>query len=273
MIQFATIEATSVIRRMWKTCFDDTEKFIDLYFSEKYKPENTLVYIVDGEIVSSLQMLPYTITFYGGKIPFYYLSGLCTLPEYRSKGYMNQLIKAAHDEMEKRNIPLSILIPAKETLYPFYEQYGYEQVFEKDEMLIPLREIVTEHSDLEKAYAVFDNQFQQKDFCVQKTFDDFKTIVKEYKMDNYPPKTNLSGMARVIDADYLFQLYKQHNPMVDFEIVMCESDEKTDFTTNKLTTDIRTFCKLLFGCKTNEFGEPLTTLFPEHQTIMNLMLE
>jgi len=273
MIQFASKEVTPVLRRMWKTCFDDTDEFIELYFSAKYKPENTLVYIDEGEIVSSLQMLPYSITFYGEKIPFYYLSGLCTLPKYRSKGHMKQLVEAAHNEMKKRGIPLSILIPADETLYDFYKRYGYEQVFEKDDNPIALKQIITEQPRLEDAYVTFDNQYQQKDFCVQKTFDDFKTIVREYEMDGYPLKTNLSGMACIIDADYLFCLYKRNNPANNIEIVLCESETKIDFTANKLTVDVWTLCRLLFGYKTNELGEPLATYFPKHQPILNLMLE
>jgi Predicted acetyltransferase involved in intracellular survival and related acetyltransferases len=273
MIQFASKEITPVLCRMWKTCFDDTDEFIELYFSEKYKPENTLIYIDKGEIVSSLQMLPYTITFYGEKIPFYYLSGLCTLPKYRSKGYMKLLVEAAHNEMKKRGIPLSILIPADETLYDFYKRYGYEQVFEKDENPIALKQIIAEQPRLEEAYATFDNQYQQKDFCVQKTLDDFKTIVREFEMDGCPPKTNLSGMACILDADYLFRLYKLKNPTNNIEIVLCESEAKTEITVNTLTADIRMICRLLFGYKTSELSEPFTSYFPEQKPILNLMLE
>ena len=273
MICLASEHTKSDVRQLWKTCFDDTDDFIELYFSEKYKSENTLIYVEDGKIVSSLQMLPYTITFYGEKIPVYYLSGLCTLPEHRAKGYIKQLMEAARNEMKRRDIPLSILIPANESLYRFYECHGYQQVFEKDDTPIPLKQIITEHSCLEDVYTVFDRRFQQKDFCVQKTFDDFKTIVREYNLDGCPPKTNLSGMARVMDVDYLFRLYKRHNPTVDFDIAVCESDVKADFTTNKLTADIRTLCRLLFGFRTNELGEKFATYFPRQNTVMNLMLE
>ena len=273
MIRFADSKDKPAIRQMWKLCFDDSEEFMDLYFREKYKSENTLVYSCDEKIVSSLQMLPYTITFYGKKIPFYYLSGLCTLPEYRSKGFMKRLIEAAHHEMKKRKIPLAVLIPAEKELFHFYEQFGYEQVFEADEKLIPLKKILTEHPIIEDAYTVFDLNFQQKDFCVQKTMDDFKTIVDEYKIDGCPPKTNLSGMARIIDAEYLFNLYKESVSASGLKLSLLNLGELSSIKSNELKADVRILCRLLFGFKTKELDENFQLLFPERQPIMNLMLE
>lgn len=47
---------------LWRLSFNDTEEFIRLYFDRVYKEENTLVIEKDGQVVSALQMLPYTMT-------------------------------------------------------------------------------------------------------------------------------------------------------------------------------------------------------------------
>ena len=197
MITFANEHTRPAVRRMWKTCFDDSDAFIDLYFSEKYKDENTLVYIEDNQVIASLQMLPYSFTFYGECIPIYYFSGGCTLPEFRNRGFMEKLFNASFEVMRERKIPLSILIPSNENLYQYYEKFGYEKVFEKDDAEIPLKEIWEKsNGDLDVAYQAFKQFFKDKNFCIQKTKADFQVIIKDAELDGFPPKTNLSGMAR-----------------------------------------------------------------------------
>ena len=198
---------------MWEICFDDTEEFMDLYFSEKYRNENTLIYFIDNQAVASLQMLPYQFTFYGEEIPVAYISGVCTLPEFQGRGYMGKLMISAFDLMREREIPLSILIPAEKWLYDYYARFGYEKVFEADKIEIPLLEILQKsNNDLDIAYAVFDGIFRKKDFCVQKTKADFATIVRDAEMEGFPPKTNLAGMARVIDAEKLLAIFAKKHP-------------------------------------------------------------
>jgi predicted acetyltransferase len=265
---------------MWKVCFEDTDAFINLIFTQKYKPGNTLVYFENDIAVASLQMHPYTISFYGKEIPFAYLAGLCTLPEYRNKGYMAQLINEAHQILKERKIPLAILIPAEDWLFRFYEKFDYEQVFDKSEKPVyPLDRILMENPDIESAYSFFDSLYRDKDFCVQKSFDDFKTIVEEYKSDGSPEKYNLAGMARIIDNGYLLSLFAAKNPSLSIRIkterqiyrinngIAEEIRESPDIEVNR-----RLLCRLLFGYKTNKLEKP-GTLFAEHHPVMNLMLE
>ena len=213
MIRLAKQKNKQKIREMWKICFNDSEKFMDLYFSEKYRNENTLIYFEGNQAVASLQILPYQFTFCNEEIPVSYISGACTLPEYRNRGIMNKLLPAAFELMYERKIPLSILIPAKPWLYDYYARYGYEKVFSADKNEIPLLTILQNSgNDLDIAYAKFDKLFRQKDFCVQKTKADFVTIVRDAELDNFPPNGNLSGMARVIDAEKLLAIFARKYP-------------------------------------------------------------
>ena len=77
---------------MWKRCFGDPDDYMELYFRYKYRPEDTLLYIEGSEAVASLQMLTYQFTFHGVEIPVIYLSGVCTLPAYRGRGYARALL-------------------------------------------------------------------------------------------------------------------------------------------------------------------------------------
>lgn len=283
MIEFANKETTPLVRRMWKICFDDTEEYIDLYFSKKYSEENTLIYFENGEAVASLQMLPYTITFNGQTIPFAYLAGLCTLPQHRQKGYMAQLIYKAHSIIKERNISLAILIPAEDWLYGFYEKYGYAQVFDQDDVPIPLGDIINKYSDPQEAYTRFDKLFRNKDFCVQKSFKDFEAIREDYILDGCPIKTNLSAMARVIQPDVLLNLYAKENPTSDLKIKLRDQDTvyhickgrvvSVNRSSYDIEVDVPRLTRLLFGYKIKGLGELYTRYFEECSPIINLMLE
>jgi predicted acetyltransferase len=266
---------------MWKVCFEDADAFINLIFTQKYKHGNTLVYFDNDIAVASLQMHPYTISFYGEEIPFAYLAGLCTLPGYRNKGYMAQLINKAHQILKERKIPLAILIPAEDWLFRFYEKFDYEQVFDKSEKPIyPLDRILRESPDIKSAYSFFDSLYRDKDFCVQKSFGDFKTIVQEYINDGSPEKYNLAGMTRVIDEEFLLKLYTGKNPSLKIRLeiegqtyllnngIVEKTPESPDIEVNR-----RLLCRLLFGYKTNKLEKPLRNLFAGHHSVMNLMLE
>lgn len=289
MIQFANEHTAPLVRQMWKTCFEDTDEFLDIYFHYKYRNENTLIYFNGDEAVASLQMLPYSITFYKETIPFAYLAGLCTLPEHRKKGYMAKLIHEAHRIIAERNIPLSILIPAEDWLYGFYEKYGYEKVFERNSESIPLKEIINQYPDQRQAYEAFDLLFRYKDFCVQKSEIDFSAIVEEYKADDFPQKTNLSGMACIVDLYEVLKLYAKDNLSKQFRLKVNNSQmgDVSTYYINKgvvelilssegnfdIEVDTRTLCRLLFGYRIEELDSAFHAFFEEHHPIMNLMLE
>lgn len=268
---------------MWKICFEDTDEYMDIFFSKKYKEQNTLIYFEEGEAVASLQMLPYTITFYGVNIPFAYLAGLCTLPQHRQKGYMSRLVLEAHKIIAERNIPLAILIPAEDSLYNFYERYGYTQVFDKNDTPIPLNDIITRYKDLQKAYTVFNNRYKDQDFCVQKSVEDFEAIIDDYILDGRPVKTDLSGMGRIILPEALLGLYARANPMKSFTIRLSELNvvyrvsrgkiNKEESSSYDIEADNMLLTRLLFGYQIHKLKSSYSTYFEEHDPIINLMLE
>lgn len=126
----ADTEMQAEIRNLWKICFPDDEDFMNAYFKYKYKSLYTLVLRSNDCIIASLQMLPY---YYenpqGQKVEVAYMSGLCTLPEHRRKGYMERLLEESFRVMKERNITQSLLIPQEAHLIKYYEKFGYKTIF------------------------------------------------------------------------------------------------------------------------------------------------
>ncbi|GAB6011044.1 GNAT family N-acetyltransferase [Viscerimonas tarda] len=288
MIQLANNQTTPFVRQMWKTCFGDSDEFMDIYFSRKYKHENTLIYFEEGVAVSSLQLLPYEMRFYGSIVPVAYISGACTLPGYRGKGYMKSLLMASYKLMQERRIPISLLVPAKEWLYGFYAKYGYEKVFDNGNKPINLQPFLSHYpAETGIAYDLFDRKYQQRDFCVLKTRADFEVIMDDCKLSACSPKYDLAGMARIIDAKSVLNFYAQENKKAKFTLritdYLTENEgfyavengkaEKLTIQPVDLTVDIQLLARLVFGYHLQDLPPVCRKFFHEHHPVMNLMLE
>lgn len=109
-------------RDLWRTCFHDSEDFMDIYFDEKYTDDNNLTIRHDGNVVAAMQLIPYRMTFYGSVHRAGYISGLATLPDFRGKGYASNLIHEAHRRLFNQGATLSFLVPDGEDNRHFYEK-------------------------------------------------------------------------------------------------------------------------------------------------------
>lgn len=289
MIEFGSNSTRPLVRQMWQTVFEDSDEYVDIYFSQKYKNENTLIYFEEGKPAASLQMWEYKLAFYDKQIPIYYLAGLATYEEYRRRGYMTALIEKAHEVMKERGVAMSVLVPAEEWLYTFYEQYGYAQVFFAGDELIPLQRILKRNNSLERSFEMFDRIYNKRAFTILKSFEQFKAIVEEQEVSNFEEKRDLSGVARVIDVESLLKIYAKNNPSKKFTIRVTGDTQfrhnNTFYTVedgivskfpNAITdfqVSIKEICELLMGIHNEEFSIKLIHKFPSHSPSMNLMLE
>ena len=290
MIQYITPKTKPQILNMWKICFGDSQPYFDIYFREKYRDENTLAYFEGDKVVASLQLLHYNFNYCNTEIQIAYISGACTLPEARKKGYMEALLKRTFHELEKQNIPLSLLVPEEEWLLRFYDKYGYAQTFDKGRDILSLDELVKRHPDnLPAAYNEFDSFFRKQDMTVQKTYDDFRVIVEESAGYDFPEKKSLMGMARVVDARLMLDLFAKKHPEKSFSIEISDpiltqnnlflsiNDGNVSETNSKLNIHliltIEDLAQALLGYHSSEKEELLKNVFPERQPQMHFMLE
>jgi len=271
MIQFALYKDKKELKTIWKSVFNDTDFFIDLYFKHNFNPANTLIFRDKGQIVSMLFMRPYEFRFWNETILCYYLSGLATLPEFRNQHIMCQLINASVTIMKERNIPLAVLIPANEKIYDFYKKFDFVQVFEKDNEQIPIERIIDNNSSLRESFVEFDSIFREKDFCIQKDFTDFQAIIAEWEYARRPKKNNIAGMAKLIAPHALFNIYKWKTGS---EMTLnIDNNAEVSLKNNILTVCNTVLCRLLFGFHTATMPKEIAAAFPEHKPILNLMLE
>lgn len=293
MIRFADDTTRQQVYNMWKTVFGDSDEYMEIYFREKYRNENTLIYFDEEKdkekAVSSLQMLPFNFSFHGGEIPIAYFSGLCTLPEARRKGFMGALIEKSFNEMDKNGVPLAILVPQEESVMKFYRQFGFIQTFDAGAPLPDLREIISESDNLKAAYETFDSFFRRRDMTVQKSPEDFQAIVEEAALFDFPVKKSLMGMSRVIDAEKLLAVFAKKYPETQISVKISDPlirknnavfvIEKGKVTRSNPEKVVRynletdALVQLLLGYKTSTFTIDYSHIFPEKQPLIGFMME
>lgn len=174
-------------RHLWKTCFGDSEAFMDIYFSKKYTPASNIVRQADGAVVAATQLLPYVLGMYGKAMPVGYISGLATLPAYRSKGYASQILQEAHLRLADTNALLSFLIPGNESLRAYYREPrngAYETVAYRHVAKLELGEVI--HEDLEcfpvtenaeMYYKFYLSKLREETFSLQPSPSDFSAAM------------------------------------------------------------------------------------------------
>lgn len=137
-IRYAKDSDIQSIKSIWDYCFDDEEKFVDYYFNNKYKSENTVVVDEGEDIVSSLQLNQYKINLNNKIYDTSYVVGVSTFPQVRGKGYMKNIMEFSLRELYKKNQLVSILMPID---YRLYRKYGYEHCYDQLEYNIQIDDL------------------------------------------------------------------------------------------------------------------------------------
>lgn len=183
------MDKKNAILNLWRTCFRDSEAFLELFFDRIYKDENALTLEENGKIVSALQLLPYTMTYYHKEISVAYIYAACTAPEEQGKGHMTRLMDIAFETMKKRDVALAATIPATPELFSFYKKFGFSEAFEYSEArytrpAVPLNEpritvMPPEEPTLDALYRFFDQEMRSRTCCMLHTYSDFISILRD----------------------------------------------------------------------------------------------
>jgi predicted acetyltransferase len=131
-IRITTSDDLEQVKKLWAYCFENYEPFFSWYFRKYYRGENTMGVFQDGQLLSSLQLIPYDIFLRGKVLPTSYIVGVASFPEARSGGFVRKLMIEGLKELHHRGHTIALLMPFKgEFYYPYqfefcYHHYKYE---------------------------------------------------------------------------------------------------------------------------------------------------
>ena len=196
-------------RDLWKLVFNDSDKFMELYFSRVYKPKYNVTCQLNHHVVAALQTLPYALLYHGQELPAVYISGVSTHPDYRHQEIGNNLMRQAHFDLFYKNVVYAALIPAEDWLYEWYAKCGYA----------PRITCLPHSTDvLSTSFEAFD-RWQREKTCIllhkQADFDVAKEDILLAGADYQPAREPIQGMIRVINALKALRSYAAQNPSLN----------------------------------------------------------
>lgn len=196
MIRYGMEKDFEKARKIWQECFLDSEKEVKFYFDNLYDRHKYLLLEEDDEIKASLHENPYRINFNGTIFDSIYIVGVAVSPEYRGKGYMDDLIKESLIENKKREILFIFLSPINPEIY---RKYGFEYVtrlssysmriesipYNKVERAYDIRRIELNSEDeiYEDLIEVYEDKMKDLSLYIQRDEKYYRDWVREIKSD------------------------------------------------------------------------------------------
>ena len=191
MIRYAAASDLPQIRALWKQGFGDEEPYTSWYFNQVWRPERTLLYLEQGQPVSSLQLAPYEISRKGQVLPAAYIVGVVTDQSRQGRGYARALLRQALIDLEGDGRALALLytdIPG------FYRPLGFTCCYSlrrlcfaaADSADAPEAEQVSADADaLARCQAIYENMCQDLDGYVLRTETNWRTYVSDWLSDDH----------------------------------------------------------------------------------------
>ncbi|MDT2747916.1 GNAT family N-acetyltransferase [Vagococcus fluvialis] len=106
-----------------KQAYIEKNTFIDNYVDE-----------VDGEVLSQIVSYPFEVTIKGQVMKMSGIGDVASYPETRGSGGIRNIFSTIFNDLHENGIELSYLAPFSQ---PFYRKFGYETVFDSEEIRIP----------------------------------------------------------------------------------------------------------------------------------------
>lgn len=111
------------LKNLYRDAFpNDTENYINYFFSKKVKSDKTFVLEDNGEVLSALYLVDKQVLFNGKNISVPYIVAAGTKSEYRGKKLLEKVMDGALNFLNKTRCPFVALFPFK---HDYYRKYGF----------------------------------------------------------------------------------------------------------------------------------------------------
>ena len=132
-------------RPLWEAVFpEDSKKFLDYYYYIKTRENEIYVIEEENAIRSMLQLNPYMLQVEEEQFQAHYMIAVATEKAYRSRGYMETLLRKSMQDMYHRKEWFTFLMPAAEAIYT---PYDFRFIYDQKQSLIPEISEIQEYDD------------------------------------------------------------------------------------------------------------------------------
>ena len=129
MIRYAVKNDRDAVLNIWRVSFGDSESYINFYLDARFENNNCLVWEENGVPVAMLHLLNADYRAADESVPVLYIYAAATLPDFRGKGIMANLLQTAEKIGIDRGCRFTFLLPANDLLCDYYARLGYKTAF------------------------------------------------------------------------------------------------------------------------------------------------
>lgn len=119
--EFPTPDRIAELRTLWKQAFQDTDDFLDDFFSTGFSPDRCRCAIVNGQLAAALYWFDCHCD--GRKIA--YLYAVATAMAFRRQGLCHALMADTHALLAEQGCAGVMLVPGTSALASLYGSMGY----------------------------------------------------------------------------------------------------------------------------------------------------
>ena len=151
---------------LWREAFpEDSEEFLEYYYTEKTADNRILAEEEEGRIVSMLHRNPYPVWAGSRRWNSDYVVAVATARDRRGRGLMRRLLGSALMDMFQEGMEFCFLMPADRRLY---EPFGFAYVYDQPHLALTpeaerrLRRCVADDRTLPAAAAYMEEWLQNR---------------------------------------------------------------------------------------------------------------
>lgn len=121
MIRYLKQDEKIESRRLWEKVFsEDTESFLNYYFSDRVLKNKILIAYKDENMAAMLHRNPYDVVVKDQVWRIDYVAGVATDPYFRHQGFMSRLLSRCFTDMYTEGMAFAFLVPVDPAIYhPF----------------------------------------------------------------------------------------------------------------------------------------------------------
>lgn len=209
ILRTLTIADIPQLKKIWKDTFHDTDAFLDWYFDTRFFPDYSACAEDNGKIVSVCHILPARQYLRGKVLPCGLLNGVATLPEYRGKGLMKQLIRFLYPLLSGQGIYLMPNTPAAFAIYEPCGHYPASSAVSVDtaESRVMPDDILSgrpDASSLDKLFSIYCENAARYSAMLCRTKEEFLRKMSEYAIDGAEVFLHEKGYAILAETENAF---------------------------------------------------------------------
>lgn len=107
MFQMASPQDRAELKDLWQLCFQESQPFLDWFFTDRFLPAYCPIYREDGVIQAALHGLPAHMRVRDRIAPCVIIAGVATHPDFRGRGLMRGLLGYYLPYLGRAGIPLA----------------------------------------------------------------------------------------------------------------------------------------------------------------------